>query len=227
MAGCIADAEKLREAFLNTLLAMKVNVSDDKEQKKERDNKLNEREKNLIIEEKEREREREREKERESQKRILPPPQQSIKKQKFDSNINLKSENNDYNDDASNSSEIKSGGIKLNSKLNVPQSVSSSITNTASSSTGVSTGASVPNPAIIDRKVAKYCRDMTKELLQQVCTTIPFFVVLTCSGSEMYITVLFYFVLFCPIIFCTALYCCILSMRFNCVILISTITCAH
>ena len=224
MAGYIADAEKLRKSFLNTLLAMKVNVSDDKGQRKERDNKLNEREKNLIIEEKKRERERE--KEKESQKKILPPPQQSIKKQKFDSNINLKSENNDYNDDAINSSEIKSG-VKLNSKLNVPQSVSSSTTNTASSSTGVSTGASVPNPAIIDRKVAKYCRDMTKELLQQVCTTIPFFVVLTCSGSEMYITVLFYFVLFCPIIFCTALYCCILSMRFNCVILISTITCAH
>ena len=53
MAGCIADAEELRNSFLNTLLAMKVNVSDDKEQKKERDNKLNEREKNLIIEEKE------------------------------------------------------------------------------------------------------------------------------------------------------------------------------
>ena len=126
----------------------------DKEQKKERDNKLNEREKNLIIEEKEMEREREREKERESQKRILPPPQQSIKKQKFDSNINLKSENSDYNNDASNSSEIKTG-VKLNSKLDIPQSVSSSITNTASSSTGVSTSALVPNPSIIDRKIAK------------------------------------------------------------------------
>ena len=83
MAGYIADAEKLRKSFLNTLLAMKVNVSDDKGQRKERDNKLNEREKNLIMEEKE----REREKEKESQKRILPPPQQSIKKQKFDRRV--------------------------------------------------------------------------------------------------------------------------------------------
>ena len=214
MAGYIADAEKLRKAFLNCLLSLKVNVSDDKEGKKDKDHKMKERERNFIAEEKEREKERERERDKESQKKVLPAPQQSIKKQKNDIVPGGKPErtnSNDNNTDGNDLFETKTG-VTLNSKLNTSQSGLSSTLHTSLSSTGTSSGVATPNPAIIDRKVAKYCRDMIKDLLQQVFNNFYFTVL---NVSDMYMDRITSAVIFCTVLYCIVLNCTCLCLDLN------------
>ena len=186
--GYIQDSENLKKTFLKAISgSLKSSPSDfilpkkeEKVEKNEKNDKNDRNEKNLNSREggregekdREKERERDREKEKEREKIVTALTQPPIKKQKTSqdyptqtNNLKIKNEstttnsnNNNNTNNSNNNSNNNNNSNTLNLKLSLPNS------HIALSAPQIATA----NPVIVERKIAKYCRETFKELLIQV-----------------------------------------------------------
>ena len=177
--GYIQDSENLKKTFFKAISSsLKSSPADfilpKKEEKVEKNEKnernVNSREREREGEkDREKERERDREKEKERDKIVTALTQPPIKKQKTSqdyptqtNNLKIKNEsttrNSNNNNNSNNNSNNNNNSNTLNLKLSLPNS------HIALSAPQIATA----NPVIVERKIAKYCRETFKELLIQV-----------------------------------------------------------